>query len=125
MPCATVHTCSCNCEESKRLAALEKDQVAGGGGGWVAAETEDRRVNEQQAAIEGYQAYAKGGAKEHDAILNQMAELEQESFSTNLESLAEEDLIPGTWNTPNPGAQDGSKQAKPKAQPEINLLDDW
>lgn len=87
---------------------------------------EDRRVSEQQAAIEGYQAYAKGGAKEHDAILNQMAELEQQSLSTSLELHAEEDLIPGTsWNTPSPGAQDGSKQAKPKAQPEINLLDDW
>jgi helicase required for RNAi-mediated heterochromatin assembly 1 len=88
--------------------------------------TEDRRVSEQQAAIEGYQAYAKGGAKEHDAILNQIAGLEQQSLSTSLESHAEEDLIPGTsWNAPSPGAQDGNKQAKPNPQPEINLLDDW
>lgn len=92
----------------------------------VGAMTEDRRVSEQQAAIEGYQAYAKGGAKEHDAILNQIAELEEQGLSTSLESHAEEDLIPGTsWNAPSPGAQDGNKQAKPNPQPEINLLDDW
>ncbi|KAL2822192.1 P-loop containing nucleoside triphosphate hydrolase protein [Aspergillus cavernicola] len=75
IPCKTSHTCSCNCEESRRLEALAQQQQAWGAGSisWSLDEEEDKRGS-QQRAIEGYQAYAKGGSKRQDALLERKTE---------------------------------------------------
>ncbi|KAL4763795.1 putative DEAD box helicase involved in nonsense mediated decay [Aspergillus foveolatus] len=76
-PCATTHTCYCDCEESVRAEILAHEQQQ-----FSAAE--DQRVSlmdnirdsRQQDAIKKFQEYANGESKEHDAILEQLAELQ-------------------------------------------------
>ncbi|KAL4788637.1 P-loop containing nucleoside triphosphate hydrolase protein [Aspergillus varians] len=126
-PCSTIHTCSCDCEESQRLKSLER--ATGSGGSWIVAETEDRQVSERQAAIEGYQAYAKGGAKEHDAILEQMAELDQQSqlMDPHGENSPAASFTRETQSSSDAQGREADyvNQTKPNVQSEINLMDFW
>ncbi|KAL3473877.1 P-loop containing nucleoside triphosphate hydrolase protein [Aspergillus californicus] len=71
--CKTSHACSCDCGESQRLESLARQQAWGGD--CVIAE-EDELGSQQLAAIEDYRAYAEGGSKQQDEILERKAEEE-------------------------------------------------
>ena len=82
--CSASHSCSCDCAESLRLAALAEQQANQGGYSYsfvTAAASEKQQDRERRAAVKGYQDYAKGGVKEHDAYLDQLAELKQKTQS--------------------------------------------
>ncbi|KAL4877475.1 P-loop containing nucleoside triphosphate hydrolase protein [Aspergillus karnatakaensis] len=143
IPCLTTHDCSCDCEESRRLKALAQVQSCGGGADLIMLdfESEDTRVeDERRAAVESYQAYAKGGSKEHDAVLERlaMAESQQRKQPMLLDLLDWQTLQGG--DDPVDGATprqsqtgfgalgDGERggylnQARPSTEPERSLLD--
>ncbi|KAL6238040.1 hypothetical protein BDW75DRAFT_228225 [Aspergillus navahoensis] len=125
-PCAAVHTCYCDCEESLRPGFLVEEQHQ------LSAEDDcgvllmmDKRDSEQQTAIKNFQAYANGGSKEHDAILEEMAELQQRKEELERGFHPREALVPGTQGEQLKG--ESIDQAKPSAQPtaEIDLIDLW
>ncbi|RDW72447.1 putative DEAD box helicase involved in nonsense mediated decay [Aspergillus mulundensis] len=69
---------SCDCEEAKRLETLAHEPaqfIADMDRGVSPKKNEDGC--EKHLAIKKFQAYANGGSKEHDAILEQIAELQQ------------------------------------------------
>ncbi|KAL2849231.1 hypothetical protein BJY01DRAFT_147051 [Aspergillus pseudoustus] len=134
-PCKDTHTCSCGCEESRRLESLALQQAeAGVTGRWVVAETEERRNSVQRAAIAKYQAYANGGSKEHDEILDQLAESQ---LQRNQPMGADTRLLPDSDNPVNSVSPietgcslaknegTGANKQKPANQPEGSLLDYW
>ncbi|KAL4920881.1 P-loop containing nucleoside triphosphate hydrolase protein [Aspergillus aurantiobrunneus] len=127
--CSTTHTCSCSCEESRRLNALGEQQAARAGNSWIHVETfetENERDIERRAAIKSYQAYAKGGAKEHDAILEQMADPEQQNQPMSLDFNAEDGPVVDTARYMQDEEEgDAIKQAKPSGQAELSLLEFW
>ncbi|KAL5042678.1 hypothetical protein BDW71DRAFT_200334 [Aspergillus fruticulosus] len=96
-PCATIHTCYCDCEESLRpeFSAEEQKQFGAEEDREVLL-VEDKLDSEQQAAIKNFQAYANGGSKEHDAFLEQMAEVQQRKEELERGFHPREAPVPGT-----------------------------
>ncbi|KAL3493190.1 P-loop containing nucleoside triphosphate hydrolase protein [Aspergillus germanicus] len=131
-PCKDRHTCACNCEESRRLESLAQQQAEGAGARWVVAEPEDRRENERRAAIKNYQAYAYGGSKEHDEVLDQKAALQTQRnlpMDPNICLLLDgDDPRDGATRQTNSVAKNkgGTGNDKQDAiQPQKSLLDYW
>ncbi|KAL4941600.1 hypothetical protein BDV06DRAFT_235995 [Aspergillus oleicola] len=133
-PCSTSHSCSCDCAESFRLKALAEQQANEGEYNYsfvtTATATKDKRDSERRAAVKGYQKYAKGGVKEHDAYLEQMAQLKQ----SNQSELGLEgdgilpDCVKRTQSGPAPlDGESGESISQPRrsVQPEVDLLELW
>ncbi|KAL4808756.1 P-loop containing nucleoside triphosphate hydrolase protein [Aspergillus unguis] len=125
--CATMHTCNCDCEESKRLEALAEAQTNTAVPGWVSVDTKNRSYqqdSERRSAIESYRAYAQGASKEHDARLEQIAEMEERMQPVSSKVDTKHSTVPsGARDTLSFG--DRPKEAKPDKQPEMNLIDFW
>ncbi|KAL2868538.1 putative DEAD box helicase involved in nonsense mediated decay [Aspergillus lucknowensis] len=133
-PCSVRHACSCNCEESRRLESPARPQPRGLGGSWIIADDSERCDSKQRAAIESYQAYANGGSKEQDAILEQRLDSQQQQqqqqqqrkHPMNPKSClldgydAVGDLTPAQSGFHAQEERDGSN-----TQLERSLLDDW
>ncbi|KAL3468590.1 P-loop containing nucleoside triphosphate hydrolase protein [Aspergillus heterothallicus] len=133
-PCKKSHTCSCNCDESRCLESLAL-QEAEARARWVSvAQTEDRRDSVQRAAIANYQAYANGGSKEHDEILDQLAESQlqrNQPMDPDICLLGDcDDPVDGATpiqtssHAKNRGTGD-DKHEKHTIQPQCSLLDYW
>ncbi|KAL4954088.1 P-loop containing nucleoside triphosphate hydrolase protein [Aspergillus filifer] len=132
--CSATHSCSCDCAEGLRRAALAEQQANPGGYSYslitATGSPEKERDSERRAAVKGYQDYAKGGAKEHDAYLDQMAELKQRTQS---EMTVEDDDVFGLGalrTQSGPAALDGEpgksvSQPKTKMVPVGDLLELW
>ncbi|KAL5343497.1 P-loop containing nucleoside triphosphate hydrolase protein [Aspergillus crustosus] len=139
--CPTSHECSCDCEESRRLEALAQAQARGGRVDRIVVENgdeKDKLDKERQTAVEKYQAYANGGFKEHDAILEQMAESQQRKQPMDVKwPTLQPTVDPVGGATPRQsktcfvalgdgeGGGDCFDEVKSSAQPEKSLLDDW
>jgi helicase required for RNAi-mediated heterochromatin assembly 1 len=96
------------------------------------AEPEDRRENERRAAIKNYQAYANGGSKEHDEVLDQKAALQtqrNQPMDPNICLLLDaDDPMDGATGQTNSVAKNkgGTGNDKQDAiQPQKSLLDYW
>lgn len=65
-PCARIHHCACGCPQSTAIECTQDYIDTEGSSAWPIHAL-------QRAAVEGYQAFANGGAKEQDALLSRMA----------------------------------------------------
>ncbi|KAL4821178.1 P-loop containing nucleoside triphosphate hydrolase protein [Aspergillus spinulosporus] len=133
-PCATTHTCYCDCEESVRAKSLAHGQQQ-------FSTADDQGVpsvgniwdSKQQDAIKKFQEYANGESKEHDAILEQLAELQRRKEELERGFHPVEAPVLGTngHSTTDSDAQAGRLKAesrspaKPSVQPpeEIDLIE--
>ncbi|KAL4904489.1 hypothetical protein BDW74DRAFT_168154 [Aspergillus multicolor] len=92
-PCSDVHTCSCDCEEFKLFETL----AVGPAQYTVNIDhgVPPKKKEEDGVAIKKFQAYANGGSKEHDAILEQIAELQQRKEELENRSFSPEEASSG------------------------------
>ncbi|KAL4736326.1 P-loop containing nucleoside triphosphate hydrolase protein [Aspergillus similis] len=111
IPCATTHTCCCDCEESIRARFLAHGQQQ------FSAE-EDRG---QQDAIKKFQEYANGESKEHDAILEQMAELQRRKAELERGYHLVEAPVPGTNGHSTTGSDALGEQLKAESMNQAKL----
>ncbi|KAI9372575.1 P-loop containing nucleoside triphosphate hydrolase protein [Aspergillus egyptiacus] len=129
VPCKSSHACSCNCDEARRIQYLAQPQAwETDNSGCVMPTRENKRSSKQQAAIEGYQSYARGGSKELDEILDQKAGALQQKQRSNpplsLGQFREVDSISGaTLRETGFGAQTDRDGGGSNAQAQQSLLD--
>lgn len=126
-PCSTTHNCRCACEGSQRLEALAQEQANASATSWPVLDFQDQssqQKSERQAAIDGYRAYAQGGSKKNDTLLQQMADANEQKRPVDLKlDTNVNTALGGDWPALSDNAQADGKQEKPSQQPEVNLID--